>query len=91
MMKDLRKTEEYKKAYERVDRLCKYMPHLIKDMVSPENEPQIQKQAFEDRIQLFKKENAIPIKSKGLRKLSRFTPPDGHSSKAPEKSKEREP
>jgi len=29
MMKDLRKTEEYKKAYERVDRLCKYMPHLI--------------------------------------------------------------
>jgi hypothetical protein len=58
-MEDLRKTEEYKKAYERADRLCKYMPELIRDMVSPKEESPTHKLAFEDRIQLFKKEKGI--------------------------------
>ena len=52
-MKDLRKTEEYKKAYSRADRICKYMPHLVGKMSSPKTESPAQKQAFEDRITEF--------------------------------------
>ncbi|HCX21059.1 MAG: hypothetical protein CMB80_26035 [Flammeovirgaceae bacterium] len=49
-MKDLSNTDEYKKAYERADRICRFMPHLIDKMSSPEDEPPAHRQAFEDRI-----------------------------------------
>lgn len=53
-MKDLRKSEDYQKAYRRADRICRFMPHLIDKMESPDGESIEQKQAFEDRISEYK-------------------------------------
>lgn len=91
-MEDLRKTEEYKKAYERADRICKYMPELIKDMVSPKEESPIHKPAFEDRIQLFKKENGIDQNLKDdLYRYSGSRIKNEQSKKDHDKLQDREP
>ena len=37
-MEDLSNTEDYKRAYERADRICRYMPHLVDKMSSPKGE-----------------------------------------------------
>ena len=49
-MEDLSNTEDYKRAYVRADRICRYMPHLVDKMSSPKGETPAQRQAFEDRI-----------------------------------------
>lgn len=49
-MKDLSESDEYKKAYLRADRICRYMPQMVDKMASPKGEPLAQKQAFEDRV-----------------------------------------
>lgn len=49
-MEELRNSDEYKKAFERADRICSYQPHLLNGMVTPEGETPAQKLAFEDRI-----------------------------------------
>jgi len=49
-MEDLSNSEEYKRAYKRADRICRFMPHMIEKMATPEKETPAQKKAFEDRI-----------------------------------------
>jgi len=49
-MEDLSNSEEYKRAYKRADRICRFMPHVIEKMESPEGESPAQRKAFEDRI-----------------------------------------
>lgn len=64
-MKNKKKSEAYKKAYERADRLFKTMPYLAREMYSPDGEPPEQKQAFEDRFDEYK------IEEDCKRKMSR--------------------
>lgn len=53
-MEDLSQTQEYKKAYEQADRLCRERPDMIDQLIPSENEPPAIRQAFEDRISDFK-------------------------------------
>lgn len=61
-MEDLKVSEEYKKAYNHADMICRFMPHLLKDMKIPEKEPGEYTKGFQDRIKQFEKERQI-IKS----------------------------
>lgn len=64
-MKELRDSEEYKKAYERMERICRYTPELLEGMTIPNDNQPEQKLAFEDRIAEYR------IEQDGIKGLSR--------------------
>lgn len=66
-MQEPRNSEEYKKAYERVDKICRYSPELLKGMTMPNDNQPVQKLAFEDRI------TEHQIEQDGMKRLSRRT------------------
>ncbi len=43
----------YKKAYNQADMICNYMPHLLKGMTTPENEPSVYTKGFQDRVRQY--------------------------------------
>ena len=55
-MEELKVSEEYKKAYNQADMLCTHMPHLLKGISIPENEPSEYTKGFQDRLSQFEKE-----------------------------------
>jgi|GEM_PF-2075534 len=55
-MEELKVSEEYKKAYNHADMICTHMPHLLKGMTLPENEPSEYTRGFQDRVAQFEKE-----------------------------------
>ncbi len=49
-------SEQYKKAYNHADMICRFMPHILDGMQTPESEPSEYTRGFEDRVKLFEKE-----------------------------------
>ena len=59
-MDDVKVSEDYKKAYNHADMICRFTPHLLKDMKIPEKEPGEYTKGFQDRISQYERErNAV--------------------------------
>ena len=68
-MEEEKISEEYKKAYNQADMICRYMPHMVdKIRTSPQGEPSEYTKGFNDRIAQFEKER-IATKEFSLDKL----------------------
>jgi len=55
-MEELNISEDYKKAYNRADILCRYMPHLLKDIDMPEYDMSEYSKGFKDRVRQFEQD-----------------------------------
>ena len=52
----LKVSEDYKKAYNRADMICTYMPHVLKGIKIPEVEKDDYAKGFQDRIRQYEME-----------------------------------
>lgn len=55
-MDDVKVSKEYKKAYNQADKICTYMPHLLKGMTVSEKEPSEYTKGFRDRVKQYEME-----------------------------------
>ncbi len=68
-MENLKISEDYKKAYNQADMICRHMPHLLKGITIPENEPTEYTKGFQDRIKQYEAERQKSTKNFSLDKL----------------------
>ncbi|MBI1183604.1 hypothetical protein GC194_05000 [bacterium] len=54
-------SKEYLKAYNHADMICNYMPHLLKGMHTPDNEPSDYTKGFMDRVRQYEMEKDASI------------------------------
>ncbi len=56
MEEQLQVSDDYKKAFNKADFICNYMPHLLKEITIPEKGFNDYTQGFKDRVQQYDKE-----------------------------------
>ena len=88
-MEDLKVSKDYKKAYNHADMICRFMPHLLKDMKIPEKEPGEYTRGFQDRVKQYEKErDAVKYFSpEKLREKYGLNDPEKGRTKGMEKEK----
>lgn len=55
-MEEQTPSKEYLKAYNQADMICTYMPHLLKGMTIPDQEPSEYTRGFQDRVDQYELE-----------------------------------
>ncbi|MDO5970307.1 hypothetical protein Q4Q35_10865 [Flavivirga aquimarina] len=68
-MENQKVSEDYKKAYNQADMICTYMPHLLKGMNLPKDEPSEYTKGFQDRVKQYEKEQEA-IKNFSVERLA---------------------